>query len=193
MQDPTDWDDEALNYDSAPDHGLADQAVRSAWRSLLLGMLPSAPATVADLGCGTGTLASLLAIEGYVVDGLERSSEMLERARRKTAGLSGVRILSGDANEPPLPRARYDVVLSRHVLWAMNDPQDALRRWAALRVPAGRLVLIEGLWSNGVGLPAAATLKLVQAAGLNPELHLLTDPALWGAPIPDERYAIVAT
>ena len=48
---------EAPAFDEAPDHGLLDADVRAAWRDLLLGVLPPAPAAVADLGCGTGTLA----------------------------------------------------------------------------------------------------------------------------------------
>jgi hypothetical protein len=51
------WDSEAATFDEAPDHGLLDAGVRAAWRSLLLDALPPAPASVADLGCGTGTLA----------------------------------------------------------------------------------------------------------------------------------------
>jgi SAM-dependent methyltransferase len=36
---------------------------------IVTGVLPPAPATVADLGCGTGTLSLLLAEQGYAVDG----------------------------------------------------------------------------------------------------------------------------
>ena len=67
--DPSLWDAEAAAFDEAPDHGLLDPRVRSAWRDLLLGVLPAAPAAVVDLGCGTGTLAVLLAEQGYAVDG----------------------------------------------------------------------------------------------------------------------------
>ena len=45
------WDGEAAAFDEPADHGLRDPAVRSAWRDLLLGVLPAAPARIADLGC----------------------------------------------------------------------------------------------------------------------------------------------
>ena len=77
------WNSEAPAFDEAPDHGLLDPDVRDAWRDLLLGVLPSAPADVVDLGCGTGTLAVLLAAHGYAVDALDFSPAMVRLARAK--------------------------------------------------------------------------------------------------------------
>jgi SAM-dependent methyltransferase len=146
------WDREAKTFDEAADHGLADPDCREAWRSLLLEHLPAAPATVADLGCGTGTLALLLAEEGYAVTGVDFSPEMVRLAREKAGHVAT--FLEADAAAPPLDAAAYDVVLSRHVLWAMDSPAAALDRWIALLRPAGRLVLVEGSWSTGAGLTA---------------------------------------
>lgn len=185
------WDAEAPTFDDAADHGLRDRAVRLAWRGLLAGLLPSPPARVADLGCGTGTLALLLAEEGHVVDGIDFSPEMVARALAKTAGEPDVRITEGDAYDPPLASAAYDVVLSRHVLWALPDPVEALRRWARLLRPGGRLVLVEGSWSTGAGLTAEQVATAARALGREPVVHVLDDPALWGRAILDERYAVV--
>ncbi len=187
------WDAEAATYDEPADHGLADPDVREAWRRLLLAAIPPPPARVVELGCGTGTLSQLLAEEGYRVDGLDFAPEMVTRARAKLAGFTGATVEQGDAAEPTLPAAAYDVVLSRHVLWAMPDPAAALRRWVRLLAPGGRLVLIEGSWSTGAGLTAAQTVDLVVGADLDPELTLLDDPALWGGPTSDERYLVAAT
>lgn len=185
------WDSEAPTFDDAADHGLRDPAVRSAWRSLLSGLLPHPPSRIADLGCGTGTLALLLAEEGHTVDGVDFSPEMVARALAKTAAEPGVSILEGDAFEPPLPPAAYDVVLTRHVLWALPDPVEALRRWVALLRPEGRLVLVEGSWTTGAGLTAAQVADAAREVGREPTVHVLDDPALWGGPITDERYAVV--
>jgi len=144
------WDDAAATFDEAPDHGLTDPAVRAAWRELLLGVLPPAPADVADLGCGTGTLTRLLSDEGYRVDGLDLSPEMLRHARQKAPG---ARFVLGDAADPALERAAYDVVLCRHVLWALPSPEDAFARWVALLRPGGVVVLVEGRWGAGARGP----------------------------------------
>ncbi len=186
------WDDEATTYDEAPDHGLRDPQTRAAWRELLLGLLPPAPARIADLGCGTGTLATLLAVEGYAVDGVDFSPEMVQRARAKAGETAGVTFVEADAAAPPLEPASYDVVLSRHVLWAMPSPADALRRWTDLLAPGGRLVLVEGSWHTGAGLTADQTEALVAALGRTTTTRHLTEPVLWGREIDDERYVVVS-
>lgn len=186
------WDAEADQFDEAADHGLRDEAVRDAWRDLLLRVLPSPPARVADLGCGTGTLSVLLAEAGYEVDGLDFSPRMIELARAKAAGHEAVRFVRGDAYQPSLPVASFDAVLCRHVLWAMPDPAVALRRWLDLLVPSGRVVLVEGRWHNGAGLSADQTVRLVAEAGLQPVLTRLRDPAYWGRPIEDDRYLVAS-
>jgi methylase of polypeptide subunit release factors len=59
------WDEQAASFDQEPDHGLLDPTVRAAWIAVLTDVLPPAPARILDLGCGTGTLAVLLAEAGY--------------------------------------------------------------------------------------------------------------------------------
>ena len=185
------WDTEALTFDQAPDHGLADPVTRAAWRDLLLAHLPAAPARVADLGCGTGTLSVLLAEEGYDVHGLDLSPEMVRRALTKARDLP-VSFAVGDASEPALQPGAYDVVLSRHVLWALPDPVAGLRRWCDLLAPGGRLVLVEGRWFNGAGLSAADTEALLAEAGRTAVVRPLPEPVYWGREIDDERYLVVS-
>ena len=188
------WDQEAATFDEPADHGLSAPEVRAARRDLLVPHLPARPATVADLGCGTGTLSMLLAEEGYAVRGLDFSPEMVTRARAKaaTAPHLDVTFAVGDAATPDLAPASVDVVLSRHVLWAMPDPAAALRRWLDLLVPGGLLVLVEGRWSNGAGLAAEQTRVLVEGTGRTCDVRRLPDPALWGRAIDDERYLVVS-
>jgi ubiquinone/menaquinone biosynthesis C-methylase UbiE len=186
------WDAEADAFDQPADHGLHDPVVRRTWRELLLGWLPEPHARIADLGCGTGTLSVLLADAGYEVDGLDFSPRMIELAERKANGIAGLRITQGDAFDPSLPEATYDVVLCRHVLWAMPDPALALTRWLRLLTPAGRLLLVEGHWSNGVGLSAEQVVRLVEEAGRSACLTRLTDPAYWGRNISDDRFLVAS-
>jgi SAM-dependent methyltransferase len=185
------WDAEAETFDDEPDHGLRDPVVRDAWRSLLRSVVPPAPSRVADLGCGTGSLALLLAEEGHQVDGVDFAPEMVRRAVAKAGSYPGVTFAVGDAASPDLPRAAYDVLLCRHVLWALPSPADVLARWVDLLVPGGRVVLVEGVWSTGTGLAAEAAVALVEGAGLTPSLRPLPDPAYWGKPIDDERYLVL--
>ncbi len=191
------WNSEAPDFDEAPDHGLLDPGVRDAWRELLLGVLPPAPARMADLGCGTGTLSLLLAERGYAVDALDFSPAMVRLARAKVdAGPAPVRELvtvrEGDAADPGLAPASVDVVLCRHVLWALPDPVAVVGRWVAALRPGGRLVLVEGNWATGAGLTADRCAEIVGVWCSRVEVRHLPEPTLWGREITDERYLVAA-
>lgn len=183
------WDAAAASFDDEPDHGLADEGVRAAWRSLLLGVLPPVPARIVDLGCGTGTLAELLVDAGYSVDGLDFSPAMIERARAK---VPDARFITGDASDPELELGVYHAVVCRHVLWALPDPVAAITRWVRLLQPDGLLVLVEGRWHTGGGLTADDAERIVRTVRTNVEVQHLTDSVFWGKEINDERYLLVS-
>lgn len=207
------WDDAAASFDEEADHGLRDPAVRAAWAERLRAWLPAGPLDVLDLGCGTGSLSLLLAEQGHRPVGVDLSPRMVEQARRKLSAAGfDVAVMVGDAGNPPAEAgASFDVLLCRHLLWTLPDPEDALRRWAGLLRPGGRLVLIEGRWaahdepddgqSYAMGSASLPWMGGVRAGRLLGALRPLvkdarheplTDPVLWGRPIQDERYAVIA-
>jgi len=172
---------------------FATPRTRSAWSALLAEHLPPRPARIADMGCGTGTLCVLLAQAGYRVSGLDFSPDMVERARTKaSAARVDVQLAVGDATAPPWAPGMFDCVLSRHVLWALADPARVLERWLSLLRPKGRLLLIEGRWSTGTGIPSATTVALLKQHYRPATVIELIDPTLWGGPVTDERYLIVS-
>lgn len=183
------WDAEAESFDDEPDHGLADDRTRAAWRDLLLGVLPATPARIADLGCGTGTLARLLVDDGFAVDGLDFSPAMIERARAK---VPGAQFVVGDASDPALTAGSYDAVLCRHVLWALPEPATAFARWVHLLKPDGVVVLVEGRWHTGGGLTADEAERIVRTVRTSAKVQHLTDSVYWGKEITDERYLLVS-
>jgi SAM-dependent methyltransferase len=77
---------------------LMDQYLRE-----LLGRHPAPGRRALDMACGTGTLALLLADDGWEVVGLDASAEMLEQARAKAANLDTpgrATFVQGDMREP---------------------------------------------------------------------------------------------
>ncbi|MDX3730202.1 class I SAM-dependent methyltransferase [Streptomyces caniscabiei] len=189
-----DWDAEAPSFDDEPDHGLREPAVREAWAARLRDWLPDRPSDVLDLGCGTGSLSLLATEQGHRVTGVDSSRAMVALARAKLAGRPAV-VLVGDAAAPPVGEERFDVLLVRHVLWTLPDPARVLRHWCGLLRPAGRLVLVEGVWGtlSPVGVPAERLRSLVAPLVSETRLvRLSDDPLLWGREVEDERYAIVA-
>ncbi|SDP21173.1 Methyltransferase domain-containing protein [Pedococcus dokdonensis] len=198
------WDDFAAEYDSYPDHGLLDSDTRSAWKDLLRTWLPTTPSLVADLACGTGTMSVLMAELGHRVQGVDLSAEMVRLARAKSAPFgSAIAVEQGDAGEPPLEPGSFDVVFARHILWTLPEPTEALRRWAALLRPGGRLVLVEGRWgleaaADKPALPWSAGVPSEELAGVvrelvgEPVVVQLDDAVFWGKEIEHERYLLRA-
>ena len=200
------WDEAAETFDAEPDHGLGDAAVRDAWARRLTAWLPTPPSDVLDLGCGTGSLALLAVEAGHRVVGVDLSARMVERARAKLG--EAATVLAGDAADPPVGDRRFDAILVRHVVWTLPDPTAALRRWASLLRPRGRLVLVEGRWSGASdaqpygegterlpwpgGVAAATLADAVAPLAARLRVEPLEDPILWGRPIDDERYALIA-
>ncbi|MEU9284768.1 class I SAM-dependent methyltransferase [Streptomyces sp. NPDC048275] len=189
-----DWDAEAATFDDEPDHGLRDTAVREAWAARLRAWLPEAPSDVLDLGCGTGSLSLLASERGHRVTGIDFSPRMVDLARAKLAGRDAV-FLVGDATAPSVGEQRFDVLLVRHVLWALPDPERVLRHWCGLLRPGGRLVLVEGVWGtvSPVGIPVDRLTALLRPFVSDLRVERLSDDArLWGREVADERYAVLA-
>jgi ubiquinone/menaquinone biosynthesis C-methylase UbiE len=186
------WDVYADAFDDEADHGLRDPQVRAAWQALLAPLIPAQPVRIVDLGCGTGSLAVLLAEHGNRVSGIDISGNMirLARAKARAAGVA-VDFVRGDAADPPFAEASFDLVVARHVLWAFENPDAVLQRWVDLLAPDGRLILIEGQWSTGAGLSASECRSLVLQHRVEADLqHLSENTQLWGRPVDDDRYLI---
>ena len=187
------WDAEAATFDEEPDHGLTDPVTREAWWRLLSGVLPPAPATVADLGSGTGSISVLLAEHGYRVTGVDLSARMVELAIAKAQRANlGTTFSVGDAADPDLPPGQFDVVFARHVVWALPDPLRALHNWVALLKPGGRLICVEGVWFNSAGISSQDLTRLIEPLVETVKVTSLHDASLWGRPVTDSRYLLVA-
>lgn len=104
--------------------------------ALVAGLAPP-PATVLDLGCGTGRVADVLAARGYVVTGVDNSPAMLAHVRLAEP-------IHADIATLDLGR-RFDVVLlaSHFVNDAERERRRAWLRACERHVAAGGAVLVQ--------------------------------------------------
>jgi ubiquinone/menaquinone biosynthesis C-methylase UbiE len=160
------WDGRAATFDDEPAMSLTSDEQRRAWHELLSPLAGSAPQPVLDVGCGTGFLALRLAELRHTVTGIDLAPRMIERARDKAAEARvDVDFHVGDAVAVDAPDQTYELVIARHVIWNLPDPERGVAEWLRVLRPGGRLALIEGKWAEN---------EQVQQALSRPGSRLLT-------------------
>jgi SAM-dependent methyltransferase len=103
--------------------------------------------SVLDLGCGTGEHSLLFASLGFVTTGIDRSEEMIDKAREYEGQHPpyGPRFVRGDFAELPaqVGESYGAAICLGNVLPHLDDGalESCLEAWAAWLVPEGRLVL----------------------------------------------------
>lgn len=140
------WSDRAATFDQDPGHKIAAGAERAAWMALFRRHLGAAEGRrLLDLASGTGEVAILCHDLGYRVTGLDWAEPMLARARDKVATAGApVIFLQADAEYTMLPTASQDVIVTRHLVWTLVDPQAAFAEWFRVLAPGGRLLVVDG-------------------------------------------------
>jgi ubiquinone/menaquinone biosynthesis C-methylase UbiE/DNA-binding transcriptional ArsR family regulator len=114
-------------------------------RSPLVGMLALVDSdwTMADLGCGTGSLTATLAPFVRRVVAVDASAPMLAAARRRLDGMTNVDIRQGELEAVPIEDAQVDAAVMSLVLHYIAEPAKALGEAARVLRPGGRLIVVD--------------------------------------------------
>lgn len=110
------------------------------WRRLAVEAVVQPGDRVLDACCGTGDLALAAEREGGIVIGLDFSSEMLERARRKSPSVTWVQ---GDLLALPFAADSFDAATVGFGVRNVADLDAGLRELRRVLRPGGRLAILE--------------------------------------------------
>ena len=116
--------------------GYTNQAIYTA----TLAMLDQKHQLVLDVGCGTGLMSARLAASGRNVVGVDLSTAMIKRARRRSA--PNLEFLHADAEDLPFESASFDAVVNLISFHHYPNPSAAASEFRRVLRPGGRLVLI---------------------------------------------------
>lgn len=136
------WDDYAPFYDWENAQTLGRRDL-SFWHR----MTGAVEGQVLELGCGTGRVTMPLAHEGVQVVGVDRSAEMLARARRRvTRQRRGVRpgLVRADIRALPFPSGTFPMVMAPYgILQSLLSERDL----KATLKDVGRVVRHDGIFA----------------------------------------------
>jgi SAM-dependent methyltransferase len=153
------------------------------YHGLVLRAVPRGCREALDVGCGDGLLVRRLASRAGHVTGLDRSAEMIDRARTESAGLANVDFVQADLLSYDVPTDGYDFVCSVAAIHHMDFTPALTAMRDALR-PGGSLVVISLARSGTLRELAvgAAGVPAHQFHRMRNRKHACGDP---GAPIVD--------
>jgi ubiquinone/menaquinone biosynthesis C-methylase UbiE len=176
------WDGVASRFDGWLDRaGTGDSghppAEARAWELLWRRVIGPPPRRVLDVGCGTGSMAVLLASLGYEVIGVDGSAAMLSVARAKLdrTGLP-VQLHEGRAESLPIAEGEVDAVVAKLVLWTLLEPEVAVAEWRRCTRTGGRVVAVDIAYDR-LGPLDRARLHAVRSRRRAASAGYLGDPA----------------
>lgn len=95
---------------------------------------------ILDAGCGSGPISAALRDRGAVVTGFDRSTKMLDLARRRLGADADLHV--ADLSRPlPFPDGAFDDVIVSLVLHYLEDWTAPLAELRRVLTPAGRLIV----------------------------------------------------
>jgi SAM-dependent methyltransferase len=132
---------------------------------------------VLDFGCGGGVgtrcIAKLLTCGGKVT-GVDLSSILLERARRRLRRYPNAELLQGDIRTLELKREDFDVISVVHVLHDIDSEERAsyVNRLADLLKSGGRFWILEPTRESH-GIRVEEIRALMRSVGFEETLHVM--------------------
>ena len=120
-------------------------------------------ASALDAGCGSGSMARLMAstYPGWDVVGIDFNPNYISYARNQSraASLENLTFEQGDLRALRFTTASFDVIWSRFVLYFLTKPEEAIEEFRRIIRPNGEIVIALHNWSTMSDYPEDADLR----------------------------------
>lgn len=102
--------------------------------------------SVLDIGCGPGYFSYLLNSLDMDVTAVDYSEGMIEEAKRFISSRTAcnVKFYQADAQNLPFAENTFDAIVSRNLVWNLEEPEKAYAEWIRVLKPGGRLFIFDG-------------------------------------------------
>ncbi|AKL96565.1 methylase involved in ubiquinone/menaquinone biosynthesis [Clostridium aceticum] len=139
------WNKRAEGYSLSINEQLQND-VKEECLSMLQKYAPNKPnLDCLDIGCGPGFLSILLAQWGHKVTAVDYSENMLEYASKNFSEAKvDVSLLQMDAQNLQFEDASFDYIVSRDLVWNLENPDKAYTEWMRVLRPGGHILILDG-------------------------------------------------
>ncbi|MCQ2085563.1 MAG: class I SAM-dependent methyltransferase, partial [archaeon] len=141
----THWSGRVESYNSSVEKQLATGR-SDKWISEVLRDVPAGKKLkVLDVGCGPGFFEMGLASYGFELMGIDYNQDMVNKASEncRERGVTA-EFRKMDAQKLEFEDNTFDLVVSRDVLWNLDDPRRAYEEMYRVLKPEGKITVFDG-------------------------------------------------
>ncbi len=143
------WTNRAEGYSDQNKAELADKR-RDLWRDVICEHMPAKDKEeikILDIGTGPGFFPIMLAQNGYRVNAVDYTPEMLVKAKENAGELNErITFARMDAKELDFEDNSFDIILSRNLTWVLEEPDKAYREWHRVLKNGGKMLNFDANW-----------------------------------------------
>ena len=143
------WTNRAEGYSDQNKAELADKR-RDLWRDVVCEHMPAKDKEeikILDIGTGPGFFPIMLAQNGYRVNAVDYTPEMLVKAKENAGELNErITFARMDAKELDFEDNSFDIILSRNLTWVLEEPEKAYREWHRVLKNGGKMLNFDANW-----------------------------------------------
>jgi ubiquinone/menaquinone biosynthesis C-methylase UbiE len=143
------WDKRSASFSDGNIEELHSEAP-VIWGQIINENLPDQKESIRalDIGTGPGFLAITVAKLGCMTTGVDYTEGMLEKARKNAESFRvNITFRQMDAHNLDFEDHRFDLIVSRNLVWNLEHPEIAYQDWFRVLAPGGKLIVFDGNWT----------------------------------------------